>query len=574
MSKTFSTKNFLTRPLAQAIRRFHRGNQGHVFLVVLIILAFGSLTIVPLLSYIGTGVKAGQVFENKTADLYAADAGVEDAIWQITHNGEGILSSVELTVGTYPVSGLPPYLIETDNGKVQISEVTYSVAETNGRTVDVTLQWLGSSYYIVSNARDNEGNILTTVKSFISVTQSWNSDGGNITFNGALTSLGGGIVISGSSPIIGDVFSNGSLQLTGSASIHGNAYAENFIDMAWSTSISGDAATPGLILSPNPNPNIGNPQPGGQNLDPITLTQEQIDGAVSTVLGASDFTPIAAGSVTHSGNHTFQPWWPPPSDNFPGQVHVSGNLDINNATNITFYGAVHVDGDMKIYASGKTIVFEAPVVVGGKLTLQNGDIIFKDSVYVSDGEDLVMTGTSSAAFEGPVRVGGDLDLGSGSDVSFNSTVYAGGNFESSGSRIVYLGGDIYVAGNLTMKGSSKLVGGQTVIVMGNVNLVGSTKIENIEDFPFILIPSGNFAMSGSNYVSAWIYAPEAEVTLSGNVRLYGGAITLAAAVSGSSTIEFPPGEINPIFIPGVGGGNGNGSGGSINSIKVESWIVN
>ena len=53
--------------------------------MVLILLLISGLIIGPLLSYMGTGLITGEVYEKRTAELYAADAGVEDAIWRISH---------------------------------------------------------------------------------------------------------------------------------------------------------------------------------------------------------------------------------------------------------------------------------------------------------------------------------------------------------------------------------------------------------------------------------------------------------------------------------------------------------
>jgi hypothetical protein len=60
--------------------------QGQALLVVLALLLIGSLTLPPALSLTGTSLKSGQVYKSKTDELYAADAGVEDAIWQVKYN--------------------------------------------------------------------------------------------------------------------------------------------------------------------------------------------------------------------------------------------------------------------------------------------------------------------------------------------------------------------------------------------------------------------------------------------------------------------------------------------------------
>ena len=60
-----------------------------VLALVLVLLVVGGLVLTPLLGLMSTGLMAGQAYERHTDRLYAADAGVEDAIWKIqTHNLE------------------------------------------------------------------------------------------------------------------------------------------------------------------------------------------------------------------------------------------------------------------------------------------------------------------------------------------------------------------------------------------------------------------------------------------------------------------------------------------------------
>jgi len=66
----------------------HRGKnesgQG-ALAMVLILLMLGAIILTPLLVFMTTGLKAGQVYESKMQEFYAADAGIEDGSWQIEH---------------------------------------------------------------------------------------------------------------------------------------------------------------------------------------------------------------------------------------------------------------------------------------------------------------------------------------------------------------------------------------------------------------------------------------------------------------------------------------------------------
>jgi hypothetical protein len=70
------------------IKNIQEREDGYIFIPSVIILVLCSLIIIPLLNLMGTGLTAVQTHYENTNRLYAADAGVQDAIWKII-NGEG-----------------------------------------------------------------------------------------------------------------------------------------------------------------------------------------------------------------------------------------------------------------------------------------------------------------------------------------------------------------------------------------------------------------------------------------------------------------------------------------------------
>ena len=85
---------------------------GQAFILVLILLLIGGLMLPPLLAFASTGLKASQVYEQKTDELYAADAGVEDALWKIINDPSlDALASGEFHVynltDSQQINGLP-----------------------------------------------------------------------------------------------------------------------------------------------------------------------------------------------------------------------------------------------------------------------------------------------------------------------------------------------------------------------------------------------------------------------------------------------------------------------------------
>jgi len=118
------------------VKRLARDEKGASLVMVLILLLISGLIIGPLLSYMGTGLITGEVYERRTAELYAADAGVEDAIWKIQHPGEA---------GYLPCSpGNPPRV--------------YTITDINGKSVQVTIEYQdGGSFKITSIAATDDG---------------------------------------------------------------------------------------------------------------------------------------------------------------------------------------------------------------------------------------------------------------------------------------------------------------------------------------------------------------------------------------------------------------------------------
>ncbi len=117
-------------------------------IMVLILLVLGALILGPLLGFMGTGLKAGQMHEEVTLGLYAADSGVDEAVFWLPE-----LQQNDGSAG--------PYTNWTRN-------TTY---EMNDRDVDVTVEDVGNqTYKITSTATSAEGG-NTTIESYVSITK-------------------------------------------------------------------------------------------------------------------------------------------------------------------------------------------------------------------------------------------------------------------------------------------------------------------------------------------------------------------------------------------------------------------
>jgi len=99
----------------------NESGQG-VLAIVLILLMLGAIILTPLLVFMSTGLKAGGVYESKMQEFYAADAGVEDAIWNITGGN--------LSMPAYYFLGEEPNDRNVSVNVTQIKEGTYKIIST------------------------------------------------------------------------------------------------------------------------------------------------------------------------------------------------------------------------------------------------------------------------------------------------------------------------------------------------------------------------------------------------------------------------------------------------------------
>ncbi len=100
--------------MKNVLKKLVRDEEGQAFILVLIFLLVGGLITAPLLSYMSTGLKVGQMHEARMEGLYAADAGVEDALYKIMNND----ASLPQNLGdSYP----------------------YDIADVNGNSVHVEI---------------------------------------------------------------------------------------------------------------------------------------------------------------------------------------------------------------------------------------------------------------------------------------------------------------------------------------------------------------------------------------------------------------------------------------------------
>ncbi|MFC1972077.1 hypothetical protein ACFLVE_01560 [Chloroflexota bacterium] len=108
------------------LRKSASDEKGQSLILVLVLLLVGSLTIMPLMAYMETGLKTNQVYRDKADEFYAADSGIEDAIWQIKYDRLDIMLDSPAAYDTYDFSTIWSYELDE-----QINDVPANISIQN-----------------------------------------------------------------------------------------------------------------------------------------------------------------------------------------------------------------------------------------------------------------------------------------------------------------------------------------------------------------------------------------------------------------------------------------------------------
>jgi hypothetical protein len=137
-----------------SVRRAIRDEKGAALALALVLLVVGGLILTPLLGLMSTGLMAGQVYERKTDELYAADAGVEDAVWQIQ-------TQVPEVGRLYCGAGNHTW--------------SYNISDVNGKEIAVTLEYVDRFTYRVVSEATGDGTGTRIVAHVTGVSSNYSS---------------------------------------------------------------------------------------------------------------------------------------------------------------------------------------------------------------------------------------------------------------------------------------------------------------------------------------------------------------------------------------------------------------
>jgi hypothetical protein len=285
------------------VKRLITDQKGAAIVLALILLLVGGLIAAPLLSYMGTGLLEGEVYETRTAELYAADAGVEDAIWKI-QNQDGYLPCG-------PTS--PPK--------------AYNITDVNGKSVDVSIMWANNTTYRVLSTAAGDDDSHTQVDSYVYYGSEWRD-----ILDFGVVALNGDIIIAGSSELDSypeedntRIYANGNIDVQGNSKVYGEAVATGTI------TYKPGAITPGPV-TPDLYPPLEFYLPDLSLYLAEANTGEFIDGDL-------DIT----------------------TDYNLGPAYITGDLYLASQADLTLEGAVWVEGTI-ITQGGSQMQGEGPLV--------------------------------------------------------------------------------------------------------------------------------------------------------------------------------------------------------------------
>jgi len=308
-------------------KRAIRDEKGQTLVMVLILLLIGGLIIGPLLSYMGTGLITGNIYEKRTDELYSADAGVEDAIWKIQNN-DGYLPC---NPGSEPRN--------------------YTILDVNGKSIEVSIDYAGEGTYKITSiaATDDDGNTAaidsaTTIEAYLSVSY-----------------------LDLSSLLDNAIVSQYTIDIQPGTEINGDIWLPDEDDLElppphqWSHNGTVKDEDDGLIIWPTAE------QLSSYYWDDVKHLEEEAypDGYVMNIPPEpTEEDPYPIGPLLADGDLTIKgDGW----IRLEGTIYVKGNLNFNptpainidlNKQTIFAEGEIHVNPGVTIYGSGCIIAID------------------------------------------------------------------------------------------------------------------------------------------------------------------------------------------------------------------------
>jgi len=244
--------------MKDAVKRIIKDEHGKAMVLVLILLVVGGLILTPLLGLMSTGLVSGQVYEKKTAELYAADAGVEDGIWHLQQGGS-VDDILEFTLNgknvTVQMEELPHECYE-----LAIYEIISTATSQDGSSTTVMTHVTNITLYMDELFLDaNAGTVYWPNNVYVEGDVELSAEvhivgdlkaGGNIILNqgsliGGIVCVAGDLTLNNNATIQASVYVGGDLTINNQAIIEGDLDVGGMVTVSGSAQIYGDVHTDG-----------------------------------------------------------------------------------------------------------------------------------------------------------------------------------------------------------------------------------------------------------------------------------------------------------------------------------------
>ncbi len=243
-----------------------------------------------------------------------------------------------------------------------------------------------------------------------------------------------------------------------------------------------------------------------------------------------------------------------------GDITLSGNSEVTSSPtsgegNIFANGEIYLGGNARIRGDGTATL---DIHLSGNAQIEGDE--------TEGAAPLTPPEIDSATYLEEAELGGihsgNLSI-SGNGYYDLGPLHITGNLSISGNYIVRLEGTVYVDGTISMSGNTRIEGGYSILAEGNISITGNSKLD-LDNIPFVFSTEGDIYISGNNWTSAVVYAPNGNVNLTGNSKIYGAVCGLGVTGSGNNKIEYPLGLGDIEALPNVGG----------DDYQIRTWEIN
>lgn len=325
----------------------HRGQRGLALPIVLILLVLGGLLVVPALQYSSTSLKHHGVTERKAKELYAADSGVEDALyWLINAKEEGgpwagwdddagYGERADYTLNDCTVSVTLERLPSGDGNEYKItSEATSTQAST---TVLSTVWAISLAYYSgPSTTFDNQSDVPDV--DLIVVEGDATLGTGVDIYSDFIA--GGDVTAVNNARIYGDVLAAGDLHLSNNAEIHGTVCCWGNITLGNGALIDGDIKFLGDASHRTHTLTLAESGAGVQGNVWANGTSLTVDIKINAEIDGSGQGNIYAYGLNATHPHHIDYYLRKPNSEITGSLYASGNITCGDDSG-TLWGDEH-----------------------------------------------------------------------------------------------------------------------------------------------------------------------------------------------------------------------------------------